>query len=153
MSDDTLKTGDDAGQLFDNGLYCAESVLLALARQQGRESELVPGIATGFCSGLSQTCGPCGAVTGAVMGIGMALGRPRAGEAAGPAYRATQAFIDDFRTRFGSTNCADLLDGCDLGSPEGRQRFGAEKLIGRCRSYTATAADLAVQAIDKAKAG
>jgi hypothetical protein len=110
MSDDTLKTGNDAGQLFDSGLYCAESVLLA-------------------------------------------LGRRRAGEAAGPAYQATQAFIDDFRTRFGSTNCADLLDGCDLGSPEGRQRFGAEKLIGRCRSYTATAADLAVQAIDKAKAG
>lgn len=146
---DTKTPASTAGELFDSGLYCAESVLLALARAQGRESELVPGIATGFCSGLSQTCGPCGAVTGAVMGIGMALGREQSGQAAGPAYQATQDFVTAFRDRFGTTNCTDLLDGCDLGTAEGRQRFGEEKLIGRCRSYTATAADLAAKAIDK----
>ena len=41
--------------LFDAGYYCAEAVLLAVAKHNGIESPLIPAIATGFCSGLSRT--------------------------------------------------------------------------------------------------
>ena len=44
-------------ELFDSGYYCAESVLLAIAENQGIQSDLIPKIATGFCSGISRTCG------------------------------------------------------------------------------------------------
>jgi hypothetical protein len=46
-------------ELFRSGFFCAESVLLAIAESQGIESDLIPRIATGFCSGISRTGGAC----------------------------------------------------------------------------------------------
>ena len=48
-----------AEKAFASGLYCAESTLISLAEAQGIESDLLPGIATGFCSGMARTCGTC----------------------------------------------------------------------------------------------
>ena len=62
-------------ELFQSGFFCAESVLLAIAESQGIQSDLIPRIATGFCSGISRTGGMCGAVSGAIMGIGLVAGR------------------------------------------------------------------------------
>ena len=67
-----------AEESFAGGLYCAESVLLSLARAEGIESELLPKVATAFCGGMSRSCGTCGALTGAIMGLGLALGRSKA---------------------------------------------------------------------------
>jgi C_GCAxxG_C_C family probable redox protein len=64
-----------SGEFFDPGLYCAESVLLAIAEGKGMKSDVIPRIATGFCSGMSRTCGLCGAVSGAIMGINLFAGR------------------------------------------------------------------------------
>jgi len=60
----TERVSQKSRELFDSGFYCAESVLLAIAGHKGIQSDLIPGIATGFCSGMSRTCGMCGAVTG-----------------------------------------------------------------------------------------
>ena len=60
---------------FAAGFYCAESVVMAIAKAEGIESELLPRIATGFGGGMARTCGDCGAVTGAMMAVGLALGR------------------------------------------------------------------------------
>jgi len=61
--------------LFRAGFFCAESVLLAIAERRGIQSDLIPRIATGFCSGISRTGGLCGAVSGAIMGINLVAGR------------------------------------------------------------------------------
>lgn len=146
----TDNPGDKAVQRFKEGLFCAESVLLTLAQRQGIDDPNVPAIATGFCSGLSQTAGPCGAVTGAVMGIGLALGRKEAGGSVSQSYDATKTLVDSFTEEFGSVNCANLL-GCHLGTPEGEQTFTAGKLWKRCMTYTARATDLAAEIIDATK--
>jgi len=127
---------------FAGGLYCAESVVLALARAQGIESELLPKVATAFCGGMSRSCGTCGALTGAIMGLGLALGRSRAGDSALPAYRATQRLIEQFEREFGGRDCHDLL-GCDLGSPEGQAMFRDDGLAELCVTYTGRAAEMA----------
>ncbi|GBD95663.1 MAG TPA: C_GCAxxG_C_C family protein [Nitrospirae bacterium] len=62
-------------ELFDSGYYCAENVLLAIAESQGIQSDLIPKIATGFCSGISRTCGMCGALSGAIMSLNLLYGR------------------------------------------------------------------------------
>ena len=56
-----------AEESFASGLYCAESVVLSIARSQGIESDLLPKLATGFCSGMARTCGTCGALSGAIL--------------------------------------------------------------------------------------
>ena len=127
---------------FDAGLYCAESVVMSLARAQGIDSELLPKVATAFCGGMARTCGTCGAVTGAVMGLGLALGRDRPGESAQPCYDATQKLIRQFEDEFGSRDCHVLL-GCNLGTRDGQAKFRDEHLAQRCIEYTGRAAEIA----------
>lgn len=136
-------------QHFKDGLYCAESVLVTLAQRQGIQDQ-VPAIATGFCSGLSQTAGPCGALTGAVMGLGLAFGRNDATGSVQQTYEAVQTLVQRFTDEFGATGCADLL-GCHLGTPEGRKTFTEDKLHRRCMTYTGRAAELAAELIDAAR--
>lgn len=136
----------DAELAFASGLYCAESVLLALARQQGIDSPLVPRMATAFCSGMARSFGPCGALTGALLGIGLTLGRDAPGAPVEPAYRASQRMIAAFEQAFGARDCAELL-GCDLGTEAGQATFRAQQLGVRCKRYTARAAELAAEII------
>ena len=131
-----------AEQSFGEGLYCAESVLLALARAQGVESDVLPKVATAFCGGMARTCGTCGALTGAVMGLGLATGRSSAAESAQPAYAAAQRLITQFELEFGSRDCHALL-GCDLGTPHGQATFREQQLAQRCVRYTGRAAEMA----------
>ncbi len=141
------QVGDKADAHFKSGLYCAESVLLALAEFQDISSDLIPAIATGFCSGMARTCGQCGAVSGAVMGLGLAYGRNRGGESLDQAYLVTQRFLSRFNAEFGSINCAELL-GCDLGTPQGYASFKDKGLVSRCFAYARRAGELAAELIE-----
>ncbi len=131
-----------AENYFNNGLMCAESVVLALTEAHGIESELLPKAATAFCGGMSRTCGTCGALTGAVMGISAILGRDGVGKSYDDAYQAAGTVIRKFEEEFGTRNCHELL-GCDLGTEEGQATFKNEGLRKRCNNYTGRAAELA----------
>ena len=132
-----------AEESFRNGLYCAESVVLALARAQGVDSDLLPRAATAFCSGMARTCGPCGALTGALMGVSLAFGRNHAAQSVQPAYDAAQRLITHFEAEFGARDCQALL-GCDIGTPGGQAVFRDQRLGERCLRYTGRATELAV---------
>lgn len=131
---------------FASGLYCAESVVLALAKAQGIESDLLPKVATAFCSGMARTCGTCGALTGAVMGVSLALGRSAASQSAQPSYTATQRLVREFEQAFGARDCHVLL-GCDLNTPQGQAMFRENKLGERCANYTGKAAEIAARIV------
>ena len=133
-----------------SGLYCAEIVLLALAKAQGVDSEWLPKVATAFCSGMSRTGGHCGALTGAVMGVSLAFGRNKPGEPMSELYAATQQLVREFEQEFGARNCSDLLD-CDLATSQGRIKFCEERLHERCAKYTSGAAEIAARVIAERK--
>jgi C_GCAxxG_C_C family probable redox protein len=140
---------NSAERSFSQGLYCAESVAVSLARAQGVDSELVSRIATAFCSGMGRTRGTCGALTGAVMGVSLALGRTQPGESVRPSYEATQRLVRQFEQEFGARECHVLL-GCDIGTPEGQAEFRAKGLGERCARYTGRAAEIAAQFLNEA---
>lgn len=137
-------SGQHAEQLFASGFFCAESSLLALAKAQGIESDLLPRIATAFCSGVSRSCGACGALTGAIMGVSLSLGRTSPADSVHATYRATQTLISKFESEFGSGNCQALL-GCDLGTPEGQSKFREKQLGKKCAHYTRRATEIATE--------
>jgi C_GCAxxG_C_C family probable redox protein len=137
----------NAEESFTSGLYCAESVVLAIARAQGIESDLLPNIATAFCSGLARSCSTCGALTGGVMGISIALGRSTPNESVEPAYTAAQKLIKEFEQEFGESACYALLGGCDLNTSEGREMFEQKRLMERCLQITGKAAEIAARII------
>lgn len=139
-----------AMESFDSGLHCAEAVVSALAKAQGIDSELVPRMATAFCGGMSLTCGTCGALTGAVMGLSLSLGRGSARESAATAYTAAGQLVRAFENEFGSRDCDRLL-GCDISTAAGQATFAKEQLFTRCERYTARAAEIAATLLANGK--
>jgi len=137
-------------ELFSSGLYCAESVLKVIADEENIDSPLIPGIATGFCSGMSRTCNMCGALTGGILALNMVFGRNSSEESVEENYKAVQSLINMFENEFGTTNCQELL-GCDLGSEKGQEEFNENNLHLKCREYTGKVAELAHEIIGDAK--
>lgn len=133
-------------ELFQSGFFCAESVLLAIAESQGIQSDLIPRIATGFCSGISRTGGMCGAVSGAIMGIGLVVGRDSPAESVEPAYTLVQKLIRAFEEQYGSVNCRQLI-GCDLATESGQRYFMENNLMESCLQYAEGATRIAVSLI------
>jgi C_GCAxxG_C_C family probable redox protein len=142
--------GEQASQrsleLFRSGFFCAESVLLAIAESQGIQSDLIPRIATGFCSGISRTGGMCGAVSGAIMGINLVVGRNSPAESIEVSYTLTQKLISHFEEQYGSVYCHQLI-GCDLATEAGQRYFMEKNLMEHCLQYAEDATGMAVSLI------
>lgn len=107
---------------------------MAVAESQGIQSHLLPMIATGFCSGVSRTEGFCGALSGAIMGLGLLTGRSAPGAPVEATYASVQELIKQFEKKFGSSNCRELT-GVHLGTPEGQAEFRAKNQIANCLNY------------------
>ncbi len=142
-----MDTPRRAGALFESGWYCAESVLLAVAEQRGIDSQIVPGIATGLCGGVARTSGMCGALGGAVLVLGMELGRMSPDDSVEPCYAAVQELLTRFEAEHGALGCTDLT-GCDLGTDEGQAAFEATGARHQCTRFTEAATRLALEILD-----
>lgn len=131
------KASQRAKELFkDGGFYWAESVFLAVAESQGIESDLLPKIATGFCSGLARTGGLCGALSGGIMGVSLLTGRSEPGASVEENYALVGDLIDHFEEKFDSTNCKELTK-VDLGTEVGQAQFREKNQIVNCLNYAA----------------
>jgi C_GCAxxG_C_C family probable redox protein len=147
MSD---KVSQRSQELFGSGYYCAESVLLALAEFKGIQSDLIPKIASGFCSGISCTGGMCGAISGAIMGISLVTGRSSPAGSIESSYALTRQLIDRFEKQHGSINCRQLT-GCDLATEAGQRAFEENHLMDQCQQYVGDAASIMMSLITDIK--
>ncbi len=93
-----------------------------MCRQLGIEKDVVPGIATAFGGGIGGTGSVCGALAGAVMAVGLKLGRQDPKERDAKAYALTQELRRRFETATGSVDCRKLT-GMDLTTKEGAKQF------------------------------
>ncbi|MFO8060833.1 MAG: C-GCAxxG-C-C family protein [Bacillota bacterium] len=108
----------DQRHLFTGAGYnCAEAVLAALTGSRDHVS-----CASGFGGGIGGSGQTCGAVTGALMGMGLVLGaRDPETPASYECFRSqVSRFLDSFEAEFGSTLCRELLDRPNAGNPESR---------------------------------
>lgn len=144
------ETGKRAEELFDSGMFCAESVLQSVAGQAGIESPFIPRIATGFCSGMARTKGMCGAVSGAVMALGLVFGRDNAEVTVDATYVKIRQFLDAFEEQYNSLNCFEIT-GYDLGTEDGRLKFKESGTRDKCLGITGEAARIAAGIIGRDK--
>ena len=107
---------------------------MAVAESQGIESDLLPKIATGFCSGLARTGGLCGALTGGIMGLNLLTGRDDPEASSEENYALVSELIDQFVEKFGAINCRELT-GVDLGTGEGQAAFKEKNQLVNCLNY------------------
>ena len=122
-----------AGDFHNLGFNCCESVLLGASEFLGVTSELIPKIATGFGGGIGHTGRICGAVTGAVMALGIKYGRtsPQDKHTRDQLYLKTENFLKDVEKELGSLNCIDLI-GVALNTEEGLREYRERNLKNKC---------------------
>lgn len=147
-----MERKDKALQLFSEGYTCSQSVLSAFADLLEVSPDTALKLATGFGAGFGRKQEVCGALSGGVLALGFLYGR---GEKDGPekkedTYSRVKELLESFKEEHGSCICKELLDGCDLLTPEGQKRFTELKMINLCDKYVATAVRLTENIINRA---
>ncbi len=104
---------------FARGFSCAQSVFSAFAEQFGIAADLALHLPAPFGGGLARQGETCGALSGALMILGLRYGQDRP-EGKEEMYRITREFMDGFKGRHGALRCSDIL-GFDISTPQGMQ--------------------------------
>lgn len=129
---------------FQQGYSCSQAVLSAFAQELGLPQETAVKVSASFGGGLARMGETCGAVTGALMVIGLrfAAASPTDRTAKEATYDAAREFCQQFRTRHKSLLCRELL-GCDISTTEGMRMARESKLfVTQCPKYVADATDI-----------
>jgi C_GCAxxG_C_C family probable redox protein len=112
-----------ASEYFAEGFNCAQSVLASHAQQFGLDSETALKVSAAFGAGMGRQGEVCGAVTGALMALGLKHGAISADdkEAKEKTYGLVHQFLDEFAQKNGSFLCRELL-GYRIDNPEERKK-------------------------------
>lgn len=139
-----------AAVYFDTGLNCAQSVLAAFASQCALDQETLLKLASPFGGGIARRGQVCGAVSGALMALGLQLGTSTP-EGKAEAYEMTDEFLRRFEARHQSILCRGLIQ-CDLTTPEGRQQASERDVHHTiCAGLVRDAAEIAAEMISERK--
>ena len=125
-----------AAAMMAGSWNCAQSVLGVFCAELKLDRETAMKLASGFGAGMARRQEVCGAVSGAIMAIGMKHGQARENDKAAKetAYRLSRELMERFQAEFGSCLCRELLPGIDLSTEAGHERYKAEGWSGKtCR--------------------
>ena len=115
---------------------CAQAVLVPFAAEMGITEEQAYKMGAHFGSGMRHGS-TCGAVTGALIALGMAYGDDSA-----LLHEKVAEFRAKFTERFGALNCRDLV-GYDFGVPGERDKaMAAGATIEKCPAFVVTALEI-----------
>lgn len=139
-----MKRSEVAVNKFRDGYCCSQSVLFSFADKLEISEDMALKIANGFGAGMGRKQEVCGAVSGAVMVIGLLYGR---GVNDGKdkheyTYDRVRDFIDAFEAKHNTVLCKKLLDGCDLLSPQGQDSFKSSNMIEKCYGFVEDAVNI-----------
>jgi C_GCAxxG_C_C family probable redox protein len=132
---------------FSAGFSCSQSVLRAFAEDLGLEPDMASRVSSAFGGGMARTGRVCGAVSGALMVIGLRFGAisPADQGAKEATYALARKFLEEFMLLHGSVDCPGLL-GCDIGKPEGMQQAREQNLFKtQCPDYVRDASGIAAR--------
>lgn len=143
---------EKAVNYFSQKLHCSQSVLASFADECGITEEQA--IKLGSCFGTGMRKGEvCGAVTGALMVLGLLYGQKKAGDTDGRqrANKVDDLMMNRFKEKCGSYLCNDLL-GCDVRTMEDVQYCLDNKLFTEfCPKMVAAAVEVVEGIIEEMK--
>ena len=135
---------------FGNKFHCSQSVLAAFADEVGLTEEQALKLGACFGGGMRQG-EVCGAVTGALMVLGMLYGQYDINDTQSRqvANEVNVKMMDRFRKKCGSYICNDLL-GCDISTQTGVEYARANNLFTElCPQMVANAVDVLEEIINE----
>lgn len=126
-----------AVEKFKQGYNCSQSVLYSYADDLHISKDTALRIANGFGAGMGRKQEVCGAVSGAIMVLGLMYGRGENEDKTKheQTYAKVRELIDAFSKEYGTINCKQLLSGCILLTPEGQRQFHENGMIDKCAEY------------------
>lgn len=131
---------------FRKHFNCAQSVFTVFGTESGLTEDQCLKIACGFGAGMGRQQYTCGALTGAIMAVGLkhgkATGDPE--EKKTNMYALTRELFTEFRKLNGSTCCRELLEGLDINDLEDHRKIVELRLFEiKCEKYVRDAVVLA----------
>ena len=135
---------EQAENIYENhNLCCSESLLIVLNRgfDGGLSTEQAKQLRAGFCGGMGEAGCTCGALSGAIMGLGLLAGPHAKSGLSKKKFRdMSKKMHDRFHEKFSSTCCWTLVEPFDK-DKKGRSQF--------CSSLTSTTATMAAELLLK----
>lgn len=139
-----MTKSEDALACFQSGITCSSAVFSAFSYELSLDPDTAKKIACGFGAGISKTGNICGAVSGAIMVIGLKYGKTKPGDDAATekTRELTRQFIRVFSAKNGSVNCTELL-GYNLGNADEYEKAREKRLfVTKCPELVRDAAEI-----------
>jgi C_GCAxxG_C_C family probable redox protein len=126
-----------------NGFNCAQIVAVVFSDKVNKDEKTILAATAGFGAGIGRQAMTCGALSGAVVIIGLAKGQTEANDKI--AKEATYASVRDLFSQFnkvhGSSSCKELL-GCDISTTEGFAIHSKGCNTEKCESFIKTSIEI-----------
>ena len=147
-----MNHADKAEKYFNNNFNCSQAVFTAFATETGLDEELALKIATQFGGGARKG-EMCGAVSGALMVLGLKYGHCHAEntEEKRRAYQIAEDFMNRFIEKKGTVVCRELL-GYDVSKAEDMEEIRELNLFKTtCPEMIRCAAEIVDEMINELK--
>jgi C_GCAxxG_C_C family probable redox protein len=135
-----MKKADNAIEYFRNKFNCSQAVFTVFGTEYGLTENECLKAACAFGGGMGRQQFTCGAVTGALMVLGLEYGKGINDneEKKQLTYLKTRELFAEFTKLNGSINCRELLNGLDLNDTEDHKKIMEQKLFDiNCEKYVA----------------
>ena len=133
---------------FENGYACSQAVLSTLSPDLGLDEETALKVASAFSGGMARHGEVCGALTGALMVLGLKFGSPTNTDEEDAVRTASQELMRRFEAENGSLLCRDLL-GYTLIVPKELEKARESGVFQtRCPLFVQSATELAKEIIN-----
>jgi C_GCAxxG_C_C family probable redox protein len=139
-----MNHSEKATAAFKEGYNCSQAVLSAFAEELNLDKDLALKVSCGFGGGIARMGETCGAVTGALMTIGLKYGKTEINdnEARDKTYSKVNEFVEEFKLKNETIVCKELL-GCVLSTPEGAKMANEKNFHTTiCPKFVADAAEI-----------
>ncbi len=133
--------GRNAREYLASGYNCAQSVLKAVLEEKGIFFDEAMSLSSGFGGGIAGEGRTCGAVSGAIMAIGVLNGLHSKGvvQSKERTYRISSILIERLKEKFETTQCYELI-GVDMKDPEAKKAARERGVFSdQCSEFVATA--------------
>ena len=143
MSDNRV---EEAISSMQGGMSCSEAIFSVYGHHLGVDRDTCQKIASGFGGGIGSTGIVCGAVSGAIMAIGLRYGEVGFMEATDftelpKSYGVAREFTKKFKERNGTIICRDLINH-DLLTAEDIEHAFKTGAFNNCPKFVKDAAEI-----------
>lgn len=114
-----MSRSEEAEKYFSDTFNCSQAVFAPFGKEMGLDEDQCLRIATSFGGGMGRQQLTCGAISGALMVLGLIGGRGKSDDIKkkDEVYHKTVQFFDEFRKLHGSVSCRELLHNLDMNDP------------------------------------